>query len=422
MNYSSKPRNQRSFSLDRKWQRHGVPKGMLTALCLALAGCAAGVNTELDDAPADGQPGTGGNSGSDDIHIDGTSTGSGQSGQPCDATDPKGDYDQDGFTPAQGDCNDCDRNVNPGAIEVIDDSPDAAKADENCNGQVDEPTTHCDDALSLSDLDPLAGARAIDLCQQASSEGKNHGVLTARYTRANGGNVSNFLPVGLLDGFGPNVSPRAGARMLALSSGHARLPNQTGACQNVSCQTAGAGSVPQGFPQDVPQCPGGKSINDDVALEVQLRAPTNATGYSFEFTFYTHEYPEYVCTEFNDQFIALVSPPPPGSINGNISFDKQSKPVSVNIAYFEVCQGCAQGTAQLLGTGFDTLGMKGIADAGATGWLKTQAPVKGGDTITVRFTIWDTGDDALDSTVLIDNFRWLATGGEVSIETIPSPK
>ena len=44
-----------------------------------------------------------------------TSTGSGVN---CDAL-PDEDKDMDGFTINQGDCNDCDANVNPNAIEVI---------------------------------------------------------------------------------------------------------------------------------------------------------------------------------------------------------------------------------------------------------------------------------------------------------------
>ena len=93
------------------------------------------------------------------------------------------------------------------------------------------------------------------------------------------------------------------------------------------------------------------------------KAPTNATGYSFEFNFYSFEYPEFVCASFNDQFIALVQPPPMGSVNGNICFDSQSNPVSVNIAFFDVCLGCPLGETELIGTGFDTWD-----DAGATSY------------------------------------------------------
>src|SRR5579863_5599338 len=40
-------------------------------------------------------------------------------GTPCNVTDPNADMDHDGWSPNQGDCNDCDPNVNPGAIDVL---------------------------------------------------------------------------------------------------------------------------------------------------------------------------------------------------------------------------------------------------------------------------------------------------------------
>ena len=55
--------------------------------------------------------------------------------------------------------------------------------------------------------------------------------------------------------------------------------------------------------------------NDDIGLDLTIRAPTNATGYKFNFKFHSFEFGEYVCTSFNDQFIALVNPPPMGSQN-----------------------------------------------------------------------------------------------------------
>ena len=43
--------------------------------------------------------------------------------------------------------------------------------------------------------------------------------------------------------------------------------------------------------------------------ELRLRAPTNARAFSFNSYFFSAEYPEYVCTTFNDQYIALVDTP-----------------------------------------------------------------------------------------------------------------
>lgn len=332
---------------------------------------------------------------------------------------PMEDLDGDGFTVVDGDCNDCDANVNPGAIEVVDVKPDEmgmipTPADEDCDGGIDNLPPPCDGAYVLNDADPLSGAGAMGLCKVADDD-TDWGIINAQYVRANGTPVvAASLQTGLAFDFGTNVDPQEGSQMLVLSTGNARTPGQPDACGSQTCFGFGGGTPPPGFPQDVPQCPGETDINDDVALEVTLRAPTNATGFSYNFNFYSFEYPEWVCDSYNDQYIAHVTPPPEGAINGNISFDSMTNPVSVNIAFFEVCAGCPLGAAELAGTGFDVWN-----DAGATSWLVTTAPVTGGQELTIRFTIWDTGDSAYDSTVLLDNFRWIADGGTVSVGTTP---
>lgn len=376
-------------------------------------GAGGGGGTDGDGSPSP----SGGGTSSDEDNISVGSGSVGSSGAGC-QSDPDEDRDQDGFTVNDGDCNDCDANVNPGAIEVVA-QPDAngvvlPPADEDCDGTADNVPATCDDNLALDNVDAKAGANAIDLCQTATLTDKKWGVLSARYVQANGTTMSPGLQVGIQTKFGTNVTAQNGARVLALSSGHARTLGQPGACGNDSCENNGAGTAPPGFPQTVANCVGAKNINDDVGLEVKLRAPTNATGYSFDFFFYTFEYPEWVCKSYNDQFIALVSPPPAGSVNGNISFDSKHNPVSVNLAFFSVCAGCSRGTGELQGTGFDKWD-----DAGGTSWLKTKAPVKAGQVITIRFTLWDTGDMNVDSTTLIDNFQWIANGGTVEVGTVP---
>jgi hypothetical protein len=334
-------------------------------------------------------------------------------------SDPLDDMDGDGFTEADGDCNDCDANVNPGAIEVEITEPDMMgnvpdPADEDCDGLIDNVAPPCDGAFALEDSNPFNAAAAMDLCKVATGP-NDWGIVSASWVRANGGAGLGATPqFGILDNFGPNVAPQGGSQMLVLSSGRARLPSQANNCGSLTCGGTGVGTAPAGFPQDVPACPGSTAINDDIALEVVVRAPTNATGFSYNFDFYSFEYPEWVCTAYNDQYIALMNPPPVGAINGNISFDSQTNPVSVNIAFFDVCAGCALGTGELSQTGFDTWD-----DAGATSWLVTTAPVTGGQEYTLRFAIWDTGDNAWDSTVLIDGFEWIADGGTVTVGTQP---
>ncbi|HZO12252.1 MAG TPA: choice-of-anchor L domain-containing protein, partial [Polyangiaceae bacterium] len=133
--------------------------------------------------------------------------------------------------------------------------------------------------------------------------------------------------------------------------------------------------------------------------------------------------PEWVCTSYNDQFVAIVSPQPVGAQNGNIVFDLMSVPMSVNML-MPVCTyspslpqfPCSLGAAELQGTGFDVWN-----DGAATSWLRTSAPVTAGEIVSIRLAIWDAGDAAWDSTVLLDNFRWLPHDTAVSVLTTPAP-
>jgi len=209
--------------------------------------------------------------------------------------------------------------------------------------------------------------------------------------------------------------------MLALSSGAARRPGDPGYASPQGYSKNYGSSHPQGFPKESPACPGviTGSPYDGAALEVTVRVPTNAGGFAFDFDFMTYEFPGYVCSTFNDLFVALLSPIPPGQTDGNVSFDSQGNTVSVNSVFLEVC-GCAGGppcqaggkiftcgfgVSELLGTGFgvDTEGQ----DHGATSWLTTSAPAVAGSEITIRWGIYDSGDGILDTTTLVDNWRWV---------------
>ncbi|MGD0528082.1 MAG: choice-of-anchor L domain-containing protein [Polyangiaceae bacterium] len=404
-----------------------------------------------------GSSGSGTPEGDGSVGMFGSSSGGSGSGGPsstCNVTDQNVDMDMDGWTPAQGDCNDCDPNVNPGAIDVWHEPADGGAGywgDEDCSGNPGDNAMPCDTGLALDDVTAGDGAKAIELCATATTSDRKYGVLSASYVRANGTAVTTpGNQVGIEGAWGTNVKVQGGANMLVLSSGYARTIGQPNACNGISCVTNATGTPPTGFPEDDAACPPTPAIADDIALELQIRAPTNATGYSFNFKFYSFEYPNYVCDTqgYNDQFVALVNPAPTGayvpsgSSFGNISFDSNHNPVSVNIGYFDVCDPttptrfaqsckssggtcpalpspyCPLGVGDLAGTGFDTWSTDG--PAGATRWLKTQAPVTPGSTITIRFAMWDAGNALYDSTVLVDDFQWIATGGTVGVGTTPA--
>src|SRR5262245_42964697 len=139
-------------------------------LCFVAAALVSACDANTSSGPGGngggngGSGGTGasaGNGGTGNITFGGFGGTGGGSGT-CTAVGPDDDFDQDGFTIAQGDCNDCDPNVNPGAIEVIA-TPDAMgntppAADEDCNGVVDDVAPPCDDAgFPVADFDPMHG-------------------------------------------------------------------------------------------------------------------------------------------------------------------------------------------------------------------------------------------------------------------------
>lgn len=429
----------------------GVCAAVLLAACGSKvetsttgSGGTGGDGGTAGDGGAGGDGGVATTSGSFNSTINTTSTGEGGGPSPCNPGPPNVDDDADGYTELEGDCNDCDPGMNPGAVEVVLTEPDAdgkipRPMDEDCDGVIDEPDDLCDDGLALDDDDPLSGAKALDLCK--TSTGVTWGVQKAAYVRANGGGDPHPLQWGIKPQFGPNVNPQRGQRLLVLSTGRARAAEDPGACAATTCNPTGSGTPPPGFPQDVPGCNVNTGIADDVALELEIRAPTNATGFSFDHKFYSFEFPTWVCTPFNDQFVALVSPAPPGSINGNIAFDPAGYPIGVNAGFMEVCDPqsasswatfcdggtcpplpnpyCPLGSADLVGTGFQEWS-PGEA-GGATPWLRTTAPVTPGTVLTVRLTVWDTGDQSYDSTVLFDHWQWITNMAAAPVDTAPVP-
>ena len=337
----------------------------------------------------------------------------------CSSQAHDADFDHDGWSAAQGDCNDCEPTINPGALDYPDN-----KIDEDCDGTADDSPALCDGNLLLDSVDGLDAARAIGLCQM--QQGERWGVVSSEYVTSDGLPLANFdaagIGHGLLRGFGDKVKPLEGERMMALSSGAARNPTDPGYESVGGDDKKYTTSAPAGYPKESPACPGTKTgqAHDSVGLKVRLRTPSNAKSLRFNLDFYTYEFPIFVCSSYNDFFVALLDPIPKGQPDGNISFDDQGNTISVNATFLQVCKAqtttkgryypCEKGADELLGTGFEL--------SAATGWLQTAAPIeKPGSEITLLLTVWDSGDGILDSTVLIDNFTF--EPAETKTETQP---
>ncbi len=313
--------------------------------------------------------------------------------------------------------------------------------DDDGDGVIDNPQGQCDQGLAQTGT-AADFAKALGICP---NKGDTWGVVSATYSQGyNSATAPDAHQHGIQAKFGTNVNARQGAALGILSSGYAQnmdscASNPTGQDKGFSsCQMTGAGTPPPGYPKAAQGCPGSNVANDVSAIILKVKVPNNAKGFSFDFNFYSGEWPEYVCTNFNDSFVAwLTSSAYPGK-NGdlNISFDGNGNPVSVNNGFFDVCSPaglqcpsmpkpstCKLGATELAGTGFFISGDSqcGPTDSGggATGWLTTQAPVSPGETITLQLIIWDTGDQIYDSSVLLDNWNWVAS--DTTVGTIRPP-
>jgi hypothetical protein len=314
--------------------------------------------------------------------------------------------------------------------------------DDDGDGKVDNVTV-CDQGLAVTGA-AADFVKSLGLCQAAT--GSAWGVVSAAYTSGyKQSGAPNDGQHGILPKFGDVVKPREGQSFGVLSSGWAReWDDQT----LTSCDTTsfagcfkqgvaiggGNNGAPPGFPKKAGNCDVATDTHDVIDLKIQIKVPANAQGFQFDFDFWTGEWPEYVCTTFNDGFVAFVTSTANKSGGPeNVSFDPMGNPVSVNNDFFDRCtdgattgctgsnQGtskCPGGTAELAGTGFLAMGTycpnlnpfgpqpPPSSGGGATGWLTTQAPAKAGETITLEYIIWDTGDSAFDSSVVVDNFQW----------------
>ena len=335
--------------------------------------------------------------------------------------------------------------VNPGAFEV-----GGNMVDDDCDGQVDNPLPSCDAGLASNSGTANDYAKAIDLCQftveNPPQNMKKWGVISSNLQRANGDNSIAANSKSIRQNFGTGgIVPQQNTSMAVFSTGNAAAQNhnnpayadfQGGVDTGLDVQAPADWLAANGgqFP-NAPGCPGAGSATafDSMMLKIRVRVPTNALSFNVQMHFFSAEWPEYVCTTFNDLFVTLVDAP--GAMNPadkNIAIyttpQNQKYPVGVNIAkaaagLFTECQNgqiaclgnggnynnCTAGLGPLANTGFQIPeGGCGAntSTGGGTGWLKMAGNVVPGAVMEIRFVIWDTGDSAWDSLVLLDDWKW----------------
>ena len=120
-------------------------------------------------------------------------------------------------------------------------------------------------------------------------------------------------------------------------------------------------------------------------------------------------------SEFNDMFVVWIE-----SVKwtGNISFDENGQPISLNAAFLDYkdapnMHDCPSGCSAPELHGFAMQGHAG------TRWLTSAVGVEPGEDIVLLFAIFDLTDGAYDSYALIDNVRWGC--GDVPPLTLPVP-
>jgi hypothetical protein len=329
------------------------------------------------------------------------------------------DVDGDGQSPATGDCRECDPGISAGAYDLPGDH-----IDQNCDGTADNEVTTCDASLAAGG-DAWAHAKALGLCKVAS--GNSWGVVSASFVRADGVTAcTDSKQYEIMSSFGSGNTPVEGSKMAVFSSGTARTPSESGyVAPNGTGYAANTSSTPKYPVPSASGCSAGTAGYDSCGLKLVIRAPTNANSFGYNFNFFTSEYPEWLCTAYNDAYVAYYEGSLNTQANKNISFDSVGNPVSVNNGLFSIPGGwppLATGLHPLLnGTGFDGVCTNPSNSAwtsssicgGSTGWLQTTAPVKPGEQITLTFNIWDTGDRKWDSTVLLDRFAWSTSSASI---------
>jgi hypothetical protein len=344
------------------------------------------------------------------------------------------DDDGDGWTVCAGDCNDHDSLVNPCAFDTNDptDPVGTDGIDNDCDGHVDNLVA-CETGL-VAGHDPTAAdyARASDLCDNPRCP---------RLTSAAfyGPNIANARRITTHMGNSGQFSPHQGSLMSFLSSGTADDDLDTASyltCPGTDFQVTFTNPMPLPKAQNVNPCNTGVdestvSVHDYTELRMTVKAPINAGSFAFDFAFFSEEYPVYVCQGYNDTFLAIQTSKqfPAGQ---QIAFDANGHRINVNNAFFQDCNSCVScvpgysfavscspsSLSLLAGTGYEMLLGPSSSPAsqcnlkngsGGTDWLKTTSPVVPGEEFTLSWIVFDEADGILDSSVILDHFRWHST-------------
>jgi hypothetical protein len=348
------------------------------------------------------------------------------------------DDDGDGWTVCGGDCNDHDSLVNPCAFDTNDPTDPVGHdgIDNDCDGHIDNLIT-CEPTAAAGTFDAKATdyVNASDLCDNP---------MCPRLVQSKaiwyGPSPGNARRITKHMGSGTEFNPKAGQVMSFLSNGTAEDAVDVGATGYATCPGTDFGTtftnpMPLTAAQNTNPCGTGVdestvSVHDYTELRMTIQAPINAGSFAFDFAFFSEEYPVYVCAGFNDTFLAIqTSQQYPAGYQ--IAYDANNHRINVNNAFFQDCNSCndcvpgsnfnvtcPNAIALLDGTFFEVPLAASVSPpsqcneshgSGGTDWLTTTSPINPGETFTLSWIIFDENDGILDSSIVLDHFRWHST-------------
>jgi hypothetical protein len=147
----------------------------------------------------------------------------------------------------------------------------------------------------------------------------------------------------------------------------------------------------------------GTGAYDYTELRLTATVPNNMNGLSYDFAFFSTEYPLWVdhASPFNDLYLAWLQSE---LWTGNVAFDELGNPIGVQGVFLDYkdapSASCPEPCEAPELAGFAMEGHAG------TKWLQNTAPVLEGETIELVLALFDMSDGVYDSMVILDNFDW----------------
>ena len=156
--------------------------------------------------------------------------------------------------------------------------------------------------------------------------------------------------------------------------------------------------------------------NNKLYMTWKSDVPDLVESYSFNFAYFSSEYPSWVDTTFNDLVIAWQTSE---AYTGNVTFIGDQPLTVTSLAPYLGGDGYSGNEPQLAGTGFE-------GNAG-TDWFSVNQNVVAGETLTMTIMIADMGDTALATLGILDNFHWnceacIPVDDPVCMGEVPDPK